>query len=235
MRFFFLLVFLLRLSIQRINSRFIFCSIFLLWSRSAQWQNEGIIWFRSNPYTQVFYSQCNYICTSPAVQGAALVSCCVLFPSFLLVSPSADPSGGCHVKNVVLRKGCGGGLAPSFWQFKIYFSVEGLHFVRELEQGFRCGPPNPVHPPLPPTPPATCKVHKVRESAGLRILNAKDCHPGASGDCRSSRRAVSVQRAAHVTPKPQQSLRKEEKAVKQESPTEWRILFPFLPMLIHFS
>lgn len=107
--FFFLLVFLLRLSIQRINSRFIFCSIFLLWSRSAQWQNEGIIWFRSNPYTQVFYSQCNYICTSPAVQGAALVSCCVLFPSFLLVSPSADPSGGCHVKNVVLRKGCGGG------------------------------------------------------------------------------------------------------------------------------
>lgn len=36
-------------------------------------------------------------------------------------------------------------------------------------------------------------------------------------------------------PRPQQSLSKEEKAVKKESPTGWRILFPFLPMLIHFS
>lgn len=151
--FFFCLVFLLRHPIQRINSRFIFCSIFFLWSRSAQWQNEGIIWFRSNPYTQVFYSQCNYICTSPAVQGAALVSCCVLFPSFLLVSPSTDPSGGCHIKNVVLRKGCGGRggggwvLAPSSWRFEIYFSIDRLHFVRELEQGFHCTP-SPCMPPV---------------------------------------------------------------------------------------
>lgn len=86
MRFFFLfsffLVFLPRLAIQRITPDSFFAPFSSSGARGAQWQNEGIIWFRSNPYAQVFYSQCNYICTSPAVQGAVLVSCCVLFPSF---------------------------------------------------------------------------------------------------------------------------------------------------------
>lgn len=35
--------------------------------QGAHWHSEGIIWFRSNPYTQVFYSQCNYIFVSPRV------------------------------------------------------------------------------------------------------------------------------------------------------------------------
>lgn len=62
--------------------------------QGAHQHSEGIIWFRSNPYTQVFYSQCNYIFISPAVWSVLLASCCcVPFPSFLPVSPSYFHSG----------------------------------------------------------------------------------------------------------------------------------------------
>lgn len=148
------------------------------------------------------------------------------FQVFLLVSPSADPSGGCHIKNVVREGGLWrGGLPFSSRWFEIYFSIEELHLVREQEQGFRCI-----------ALPATCKLHKVRESAGPASFKCQGLSfRCARDDYWSSRRAISVQRTARVTPRPQQSLRKEEKAVKKESPTGWRILFPFLPMLIHFS
>lgn len=53
-------------------------------------------------------------------------------------------------------KGRVGGVLPfsSRW-FEIYFSIGELHLVRDQEQGLRCI-----------ALPATCKLHKVRESAG---------------------------------------------------------------------